>query len=209
MNAVDSALDPLVFDYISCSVSDIVNNLWTWVAVLTAAVSFWRIRTAAAGEAAPSTPPRNSSSILRLTLHVPAPPFVLHLKTSSAAVSDEVQTEALVSTPKTPASSPIICDDDDVVTKGKFVAYYRQEVEVEVEEEEEQVGGGDNGGDGNAWWETELRVRMGRGELGWYKYQDLTAINGNVVRLWDGGRSGDGESYDGSSKCNPRCCLVW
>ncbi|CAI0387561.1 unnamed protein product [Linum tenue] len=209
MNAVDSALDPLVFDYISCSVSDILNNLWTWVAVLTAAVSFWRIRTAAAaGEAAPSTPPRNSSSsILRLTLHVPAPPFVLHRKTrSAAAVYDEVQTEAPVSTPKTPASSPIVCDDDDVVTKGKFVAYYREEVEVE---EEEVVGGGDNGGDGSGWWETELRAWLGRGELGWYKYQDLTAINGNVVRLWDGGRSGDGESYDGSSKCNPRCCLVW
>ncbi|KAJ8767362.1 hypothetical protein K2173_017406 [Erythroxylum novogranatense] len=35
-------------------------------------------------------------------------------------------------------------------------------------------------------WGRLLVVKMG--DRSWYKYQDLTAITGNVVRLWDGVR---------------------
>ncbi|CAN1123024.1 hypothetical protein LINPERPRIM_LOCUS3009 [Linum perenne] len=178
MNAVDSALDPLVFDYINCGISDIVNNLWTWVALLTAAVSFWTIR-------APSSPPRR-----RLNLQVPKSGLVLRRDIVTAAGPVEVEEP-----PKTPASSPIVCDDEDVVTKGKFVTYYREMEEVEeVEEEEERCGGEKDNGGGGGYWEAELRLKV-REELGWYRYQDLTEINGNVVRLWDGVRRGDGVSY--------------
>ncbi|CAN0913878.1 hypothetical protein LINGRAHAP2_LOCUS28196 [Linum grandiflorum] len=90
------------------------------------------------------------------------------------------------------------------MTKGKFVTYYREtEEEEEVEEmsgDGEEDGGGGGGGEG--LWEAEVRLKMREG-MGWYRYQDLTAINGNVVRLWDGVRSGDGEiSYGETIVCS-------
>ncbi|KAI6679783.1 hypothetical protein NL676_033664 [Syzygium grande] len=35
------------------------------------------------------------------------------------------------------------------------------------------------------WWSWEGVVRLRNGEREWYKFQDMRAINGNVVRLWD------------------------
>ena len=52
MNALDSPLEALALDYINVGFLTIVNNLWTWVAVITAAVSFWRIRVATGGAVA-------------------------------------------------------------------------------------------------------------------------------------------------------------
>lgn len=47
------------------------------------------------------------------------------------------------------------------------------------------------GGDDYWWdnWEKVMRMRIGGGDhMGWYRYQDLTVLDGNVVRLWDGCR---------------------
>jgi hypothetical protein len=32
-----------------------------------------------------------------------------------------------------------------------------------------------------------LKLRNGENENGWYTCQDLTELNGNVVKIWDGG----------------------
>ena len=47
------------------------------------------------------------------------------------------------------------------------------------------VRGGDDGWCEN--WENLWRMRIGD-DMGWYRYQDLRVMDGNVVRLWDGGR---------------------
>lgn len=58
------------------------------------------------------------------------------------------------------------------------------------------------------WWESwENLLRTKRGENAWYKYQDLTELNGNVVRLWDGGFDGSvGKVSRYSSSC---MVLAW
>ncbi|CAL1359928.1 unnamed protein product [Linum trigynum] len=48
-------------------------------------------------------------------------------------------------TPRTPASSPIICDDEDVVMKGKLVVYYWEENPVVKEEKLDDDGREANG----------------------------------------------------------------
>ena len=35
------------------------------------------------------------------------------------------------------------------------------------------------------WEEREMAVRR-RGDLGWYRHLDMAALDGSVVRLWDG-----------------------
>ncbi|KAE8724471.1 hypothetical protein F3Y22_tig00010526pilonHSYRG00014 [Hibiscus syriacus] len=67
--------------------------------------------------------------------------------------------------------------------------YYEEDIDGETTDTEWSEGDGNCtegscGGDRWESWERVLRLR--KGETGWYRYQDLTAINGNVVRLWDG-----------------------
>ncbi|KAJ1418783.1 hypothetical protein SESBI_15721 [Sesbania bispinosa] len=74
------------------------------------------------------------------------------------------------------------------VTKGKFTLYYENDInrwECESEEaltEEWELGRWE-------WWdswERLLKLRIGENENGWYTCQDLTALNGDVVKFWDG-----------------------
>ncbi|KAJ4827705.1 hypothetical protein Tsubulata_029795 [Turnera subulata] len=202
MNALVSSpapvVDALVFDYVTFGIFTIVNNLWTWVAVITAAVSFWRIRAVAVAfsvKSKPITPPQACiDSSLQSFDTVP----------STSAPSS--RTAAVTAT--TTALSGF---EEKGMTKGKFVVYYREE---EEEEERENDGNGDdeecygNGDDNRVqllgcgeWWESWERVLTTRmGNAGWYSYQDLTVINGNVVRLWDGVRR---EKYSSSG------CVMW
>ncbi|KAJ7979203.1 putative Transmembrane protein [Quillaja saponaria] len=98
-----------------------------------------------------------------------------------------------------PSSSQAIApavNIDGGMIKGKFALYfYDDEDERECDggeltplteewEEESNHLGGSNGCESETeWWEKMLRLRSGDKEL--YKYQDLTKLNGNVVRLWD------------------------
>lgn len=96
-----------------------------------------------------------------------------------------------------PTNSCVEDVDGVIQRKMKFTLYYHEdeddiesecEVSVETlkiteelwEEKEGRLG----------WWESWeklLRTRNGENEGGWYTYQDLTVINGNVVRFWDEG----------------------
>ncbi|THU51508.1 hypothetical protein C4D60_Mb06t31780 [Musa balbisiana] len=86
-----------------------------------------------------------------------------------------------------------------IIAKARFTAYYSaaaagsfhieddDDVDEEEEDEDEDVS---NVGlrvraprDGG--WGMEWTAVMTRGDLGWYRYQDMTALNGSVVKLWD------------------------
>ncbi|XP_027368737.1 uncharacterized protein LOC113874721 [Abrus precatorius] len=81
--------------------------------------------------------------------------------------------------------------DVDGVTKskGKFTLYYEDDGEcskdemVTVTEEDWE----DREGEREWWesWERVLRMRAGENEKGWYTCQDLTVLNGSVVKLWE------------------------
>ncbi|GAV70954.1 hypothetical protein CFOL_v3_14451 [Cephalotus follicularis] len=185
MSVLDSPLEALALDYVSFGFLTMVNNLWTWVAVITAAVSLWRIRAAAADAT---------------TFSVKVDPHAACLDRSSngshpcpEASSPEPAPSASAPAPGT---SPSKCDvSDDRVTKGKFIMYYEGEREDKGEGEGQLrvvKEWGYNGGEGcGEWWESWERVMSIRMEyLGWYRCQDLTAINGSVVRLWDECRIG-------------------
>lgn len=181
MDVLDSPLEALALNYLSVGFLTIVNNLWTWVAVITAAVSFWRIRAAGGGptclksDSSPPPPPNDQSlGGSELVPEISAP---------------DVSADEPPAPAPAPASEMVVGDDkvDDGVTKGtKFVAvYYGEDDGRELTAANELEESGDDEGCGE-WWESWERVLTTKtGEMGWYRYQDLTVLNGNVVRLWD------------------------
>ncbi|GMI92643.1 hypothetical protein like AT3G43110 [Hibiscus trionum] len=187
---LDSRVEALAFNYVSFGIFTLVNNLWTWVAVITAAVSFWRIRAAGAATSSCSVKSHEQSPSSSVTdrpiLEVEEKP------TASHVVSDSVPAPASVTRTSV---SQLVCNDG--VTKGgmpKLTVYYENaiggesDVDGDTTETEWCSGEGyrNEGSCGGEWWESWERVlRFRKGETGWYRYQDLTAINGNVVRLWD------------------------
>lgn len=162
---LDSPLDPLAFNYVSFGFFTVVHNLWTWVAVLTAAVSFWRIRIRAVPSAAAMSPPKSD------------PPLLRDRETETST--------ALLTLREDPAGSTDA--GGGVRTKGKFIVYYENDGGSDGEEEVAEPWG-DAAGGWSEWWEGVVKRRMG--ELEWYSGQDRRVLNGNVVRLWEGsGRS--------------------
>ncbi|KAJ8750984.1 hypothetical protein K2173_016165 [Erythroxylum novogranatense] len=194
MNVLDSPLDALVFDYASLGILTVVNNLWTWVALLTAAISFWRIRAAGA-----------SASIAAKSKQASPAACIDRVAEEPQPIPEISLTEPVVKQLKTTTvlSRPIF--EDAGVCKGKFVAYFEDDTESEENVDDSsdsiEVDGWScyddsddrNGEDWFGGWERLLLVKMG--DTSWYRYQDLTAIDGNVVRLWDGVRA---EKYGSS-----------
>ncbi|XP_030530567.1 uncharacterized protein LOC115741016 [Rhodamnia argentea] len=203
-DAIEFRVEALAFQYVGLGLFTVVNNLWTLVAVVTAAVSMWSIRVAA-----------GSSTVHRRRQPKPAPPCgdggaigrsdgggtIPERRPADAA--EESAPAALVHSSATSTSADYPSSDlRDGVTKGrrKFTAYYsgceREGAEAEVEEEEEAGEGHSCGG--GEWWESWERVLKARnGEMSWYRCQDRRVINGAVVRLWDESRCGS-ERMDGS-----------
>ncbi|KAK1279598.1 hypothetical protein QJS04_geneDACA004862 [Acorus gramineus] len=150
-----------------------VSPLWAWIAVLTAAFGFWRIRTVH------SVPSRQSDA-------PPPPPL------PSDAANDE-SVDGAPPTPSEPAPDVHVEEREwQGVTKGKLTVYYHcadEEVEVDGDGSDGwEVDRGFDGGD-LRWKGREAFGAVGwrrrRGDLGWYGYQDLTALNGSVVQLWN------------------------
>ena len=203
MNSVlDSSLEALAFNYLNFGFLTVVNNLWTWVAVITAAVSFWRLR--ATGGCAkhdePASIERTSNGSDSIS-DVVRPDTVDEQPRDAAAPTAGVEDEAL-----TTSRSEVVGGAEYAggVTKGKFVMYYEDDGQWEsdqwtVMEEPESKEGERSESDG--WWENwEKLLKMRMGKNGWYLYQDLTELNGNVVRFWD---AGFGTFTKESSYC---CC---
>ncbi|XVF48846.1 hypothetical protein PTKIN_Ptkin03bG0221200 [Pterospermum kingtungense] len=180
-----SPLEALAFNYVSFGIFTVVNNLWTWVAVITAAVSFCTIR--AAGGA--------TTLSCSVTKTDQKPPTCI---IDRAEAEEKPSHLALVSAPASVAEtsvSPLDCSDG--ATKGgkfRLTVYYEDDGDSDGDDGEMTVtewAGGDGdckGGSCGDWWESwerVLRMRKGETETGWYRCLDLTAINGNVVRLWE------------------------
>ncbi|KAL3825472.1 hypothetical protein ACJIZ3_021501 [Penstemon smallii] len=77
-------------------------------------------------------------------------------------------------------------------TKVKFTLHYKDDDFMDGDEgcDNKDNGGGEGGGRKNRRWcdDLERRMVMRMGDMGWYRCQDLTVLDGSVVRLWDGGR---------------------
>ncbi|MBA0744858.1 hypothetical protein Gogos_007462 [Gossypium gossypioides] len=183
---LDSHLEALAFNYVSFGIFTIVNNLWTWVAVITAAVSFWRIRAAGAATSSCSVKGREQRPSTSIDARRPIPEVEEKHPTASTSVSAPASvTETSV--------SPLVFNDG--VTKGgksTLTVYYEDDIGGESDGDVDGEMTGKEWCDGGGycqegeWWESWERVlRLRKGEMGWYRYQDLSAINGNVVRLWD------------------------
>ncbi|KAL1531308.1 hypothetical protein AAHA92_33999 [Salvia divinorum] len=156
--ALDSPLEALAFNYLTYGFLTAVNNIWAWIAVVTAAVSFWRIR----GLSSPSSSTTDPST----SCH-------------DAAVESEP--------PVVPARAPCVVLERQGSRKMKFSLYYKEEVE-------DLRGNDEDGGEieecgFEAWrgdWEAVIALRTG--DMVFYRWQDRTVLNGNVVRLWEGRR---------------------
>ncbi|KAL2250997.1 UNVERIFIED_CONTAM: hypothetical protein Sindi_2222000 [Sesamum indicum] len=185
MNALDSPLEALALNYLSYGFFTAVNNIWAWVAVITAAVSFWRIR--ALSSAPVSTPEPRRRSHDTASTSSSAPPKVAEPATLSTAG------ETQLSSAPAKTSCPTLGREGS--TKTKFSLYYEEDDFREYDE------GGENedDGDGTAgvseksgrylsedWERMMVVVRMG--DMGWYRWQDRAVFDGSVVRLWDQGR---------------------
>lgn len=175
MNVLESPVEALAFNYVSFGFFTLVNNLWTWIAFITAAVSFWRIRVAGAGE-------------FRTEVSLPID------DRSSPAPEDE-KPSPIPSLPEM-ASVPTHFVEEMAATRGsrKFVLHYDHD--SDGDDEMTAMGECDGGGkltvteeEQSEWfaaWDRALMTRRGESvTAGWYRYQDLTELNGSVVRLWD------------------------
>ncbi|XP_019193174.1 PREDICTED: uncharacterized protein LOC109187442 [Ipomoea nil] len=163
MNTLDSPVEALAFNYLR------FDKLWTWwVSVLAAAAGFWRIKV-------PSlSPPSKPSSE----------------PCQAAAARRPASSEPPSTAPRTTVTPFSASEGVDGSTKGKFAAYFDCDDELAGGNDAESNGNGGGGGevlvkDWYGCWERVMETRMG--EMGWYRYQDITVIDGNVVRLWEGG----------------------
>ncbi|KAE9604650.1 hypothetical protein Lal_00010900 [Lupinus albus] len=133
------------------------NNLWTCLALITVSFTFWKI--------------------LSSLVHPKPVPELNPVLTTTEPVT------------KQPLLKPVLQTEDiDGVKKGKFRVYY---YDYECEKRSEglltmTVTEDWNEGVTEWWgkWDKVLRLRNGVNDKG---CQDLTELNGNVVRLWDGG----------------------
>ncbi|BAT80014.1 hypothetical protein LR48_Vigan04g017500 [Vigna angularis] len=177
MNVLDSNVEALAFNYLSFGLLTALHSLWTWLALLTAALSFWKIRSAGCPRPTPIPIPETQPS---------AGP--------DRQTSNQEKTEPTREAVNAKGGAE---EDVDGVRKGKFTAYYEEHVKCTCESESENEGFAtaceESDGSGTEWWERWerlLRLRNGESENGWYTWQDVTELNGNVVRLWDGGLTG-------------------
>ncbi|KAL3830067.1 hypothetical protein ACJIZ3_018869 [Penstemon smallii] len=166
MNTLDSPLEALALNYLSYGFFTALNSIWAWLAVVTAAVSFWKIK-------AKPDPLSRSKDVVPLS-------------------SPEVQNAVVLSSAPT-TKSPLVLEREHS-TKVKFSLHYKEDNFREGDE------GGDNDDDDDddggvglgvaavkeRWCDDLDRKKMW--DMGWYRCQDLTALNGSVVRLWGDGR---------------------
>ncbi|KAL0410383.1 UNVERIFIED_CONTAM: hypothetical protein Slati_3628000 [Sesamum latifolium] len=191
MNALDSPLEALALNYLSYGFLTAVNNIWAWVAVITAAVSFWRIRALSSAPVSTSPEPRCRSQDTASTSSSAPPKVAERAAAEPAAVS--TAGEAQLSSAPTKTSCPTL--EREGSTKTKFSLYYEED---DFREDDE---GGENEDDGDRAavvgeksgrcvsedWE-RMMVVVRTGDMGWYRWQDRAVFDGSVVRLWDQGR---------------------
>ncbi|XP_072979686.1 uncharacterized protein [Typha angustifolia] len=183
MDLLEMPLDHLAFRFYSLP-AIAASSLLTWLAVIAAAVGLWRIRSAGS---------RSDVSALPSPPAPHPPPRIVGATGADVVTPAREEAEPMVPSPRTP--------------KVRFTAYYdaacgggfrnvdedgEEEMEMEVDDDDgfsEPIDGAEV--EMTAPWTGGASRMEGmmvgwRGDLGWYDYQDITALNGRVVRLWDG-----------------------
>ncbi|KAJ0745692.1 hypothetical protein HanPI659440_Chr10g0401401 [Helianthus annuus] len=161
--SMSMALEALAISYLT-------HTVWAWIAFLTAALSFWKIKPSPS----PSPLPPPAHPISTSTSPPPPPPPPL----SDDEPDPDDQQEV-------PSSTTIFCSLENR-RSGKFRVYYdgiavaaartRRPIKGSVHNPQRLVLG-DHG------WEALLKLKTA--EMGWYRYQDLTMLDGSVVQLWN------------------------
>lgn len=206
---LDSNVEALAFNYLNFGLITILNNLWTWLAI-TAALSFWKIRSSGCPKSLDpvSVKPDQGVSVSAVTSPVEIKP---HQSVLISTVTDENVTSE-TETPRKTSSN--VFDDVDGVRKGKFTLYYEDDMQCGFDKSGSNcygqlpvVEGWEPEVEGEWWkcWEKALRLRNGENENGWYTCQDLTELNGNVVKFWDGGLTFVGSCITNESWSSSRC----
>ncbi|KAK4391903.1 hypothetical protein Sango_1968100 [Sesamum angolense] len=169
-----SPFEAIALDYLSYGFLTAFNSVWTWVAVITAALSFWSIRAL-------------SSPLVSMTEPVDSIQDALSASEEEfghASASTPGETKHLLSAG--PTTSCGVAEGEGS-SKVKFSLCYDEDIFRESDEGGEDE---DDGGKIGWWcddvWERTTVVRMG--DMGWYRCQDLAALDGSVVRLWGGRR---------------------
>ncbi|KAL5206327.1 hypothetical protein ABZP36_034536 [Zizania latifolia] len=184
-----------------------VVSLWgCLVAALVAAVGLWRIRVGAAGSSTKLDAGVRSSALVEDN----EPEQARTTLPTSAAVVDEARpalaeaAEQLVSSPREPTTPSKVRfaayyggpGDDDGVVHGVRGCADRDDNDdgdicVDGEGDKPLLRRTASGRRRSTallttpWEEREMAVRR-RGDLGWYRHLDMAALDGSVVRLWDG-----------------------
>ncbi|KAK1417441.1 hypothetical protein QVD17_26568 [Tagetes erecta] len=169
MAFISSPMEALAFTYLAHT----VLNVWTWLAFVTAALSFWKIKSSIH----PPPTPSSSSSPPPKTFDEPDPDL------------QEDQVPSTTNRARVPIlTSPTTFCTLDTTRSGKFTVYYG-DVDMNIEDDrcsrskrrinisrcdvENEIDG------------YEVLLKMKTREMGWYRYQDLTVLNGSVVQLWN------------------------
>ncbi|KAF8695391.1 hypothetical protein HU200_037624 [Digitaria exilis] len=168
---------------------------YAWlVAALAAAVGLWRIRAIGASKSG-AAGVRRGSAVVDTKPQAQAPPPSPAFEEPPRPADEPAAASSSASEPSTPS-------------KVRFTAYYG----VSGADDQDGVVDGvrrcadEDDDDGEAteavlrrtasapaerrrasapWEEREMAVRR-RGDLGWYRHIDMAALDGSVVRLWDG-----------------------
>ncbi|KAJ8471739.1 hypothetical protein OPV22_026082 [Ensete ventricosum] len=163
--------------------------VWAWAAVLAAALGLWGMRTVG-----------TKSDAFPLSHSAPR---------SSSPPQPAIPCPAVPAEPSKPQAAPINREDyrpiagyrveEASATKARFTAYYHGASScngcgaVEEDECDEGDARGVERWVAAPWdqgWRWEALTVRRRWDLGWYRYLDMTALNGSVVRLWDGADGG-------------------
>ncbi|KAH0452258.1 hypothetical protein IEQ34_019557 [Dendrobium chrysotoxum] len=161
---LESPLEAIIF---RCGTT-LAGYIWTFFAFFAAALSLWRLRFLGSASGSESVSKSPNSTVSAPAPAVPSTPALLPsaiVTLTTLDCSDRMETESC--------------------TRGKFTEYFLAEEEIDGGDLcEEWVTDGFSSGmhclDCLDWgW---------KGDLGWYTYQDRTAINGSVVKLWDSSR---------------------
>ncbi|XP_058078671.1 uncharacterized protein LOC131227000 [Magnolia sinica] len=188
------------------------RSFWTWIAVLTAAFGFWRITAVSSRSRQKSDNPRSFQDPTPLTAASREPeepqktPLAL---TPSLPLKPDAESPAVCSVSdnvvrKGGKFAAYYCEEDDGASDEEDGVYERYDgvsgEDEGVDERYDGVSGEEVGVVGeyngvigvfDGVWPYGVRTGLPvvrTGDFGWYQCQDLTAINGSVVRSWDGGR---------------------
>ncbi|XP_010917423.1 uncharacterized protein [Elaeis guineensis] len=184
MDLLEMPLEAIVLRFHSLPAAVAAGSLWACLAVLAAALGIWRIRAVGSRSddvSLPHSPITSKSEPGQAPSPSPAP-----------------APSTVPKSPKPTVRAPHCHVEDAGTPKARFTAYYGSCDWFDVEDDGDEQVEVDNGrkDDGarvvrarltapleGFGWEGLMVGR--RGDLGWYRYQDLTALNGSVVRLWE------------------------